>query len=143
MCLHSRANDEPCCFAILFENRDLRYSRRPKSKSSQQLWLEPNLRRRFVDLLHIFPIGSIHVGLLIFIHPAILCYTFYDEQKWSKGKLREKLNSKVLFDEDGWLRLQAEVPKVLNASILNYSLFWSGRIMINHWFHILLLFNRL
>eukprot|EP00428_Durinskia_dybowskii_P062174 CAMPEP_0170363368 /NCGR_PEP_ID=MMETSP0117_2-20130122/4819_1 /TAXON_ID=400756 /ORGANISM="Durinskia baltica, Strain CSIRO CS-38" /LENGTH=108 /DNA_ID=CAMNT_0010617829 /DNA_START=46 /DNA_END=372 /DNA_ORIENTATION=+ len=34
------------------------------------------------------------------------------KKKWSKGKLREKLNSKVLFDEDGWKRLQDEVPKM-------------------------------
>mmetsp|Transcript_21481 Transcript_21481/g.29541 ORF Transcript_21481/g.29541 Transcript_21481/m.29541 type:complete len:109 (-) Transcript_21481:102-428(-) len=34
------------------------------------------------------------------------------KKKWNKGKLREKMNSKVLFDEDGWLRLQAEVPKM-------------------------------
>lgn len=26
--------------------------------------------------------------------------------------MREKINAKVLFDEDGWLRLQAEVPKM-------------------------------
>jgi hypothetical protein len=26
--------------------------------------------------------------------------------------MREKMNSKILFDEDGWLRLNAEVPKV-------------------------------
>lgn len=26
--------------------------------------------------------------------------------------MREKLNAKVLFDEDGWNRLQAEVPKM-------------------------------
>ena len=26
--------------------------------------------------------------------------------------MREKLNSKVLFDEDSWTRFQAEVPKV-------------------------------
>lgn len=34
------------------------------------------------------------------------------KKKWNKGKMREKMNSKVLFDEDGWLRLQAEVPKM-------------------------------
>ena len=34
------------------------------------------------------------------------------KKKWSKGKLREKMNSKILFDEDGWARLQAEVPKM-------------------------------
>jgi hypothetical protein len=26
--------------------------------------------------------------------------------------MREKLNSKVLFDEDSWTRFQSEVPKV-------------------------------
>lgn len=26
--------------------------------------------------------------------------------------MREKINSKVLFDEDGWARFQAEVPKM-------------------------------
>ena len=34
------------------------------------------------------------------------------KKKWSKGKMKEKINSKVLFDEDGWARLQAEVPKM-------------------------------
>ena len=34
------------------------------------------------------------------------------KKKWNKGKMREKLNSKVLFDEDGWARLLAEVPKM-------------------------------
>mmetsp|Transcript_138 Transcript_138/g.165 ORF Transcript_138/g.165 Transcript_138/m.165 type:complete len:109 (+) Transcript_138:90-416(+) len=33
-------------------------------------------------------------------------------KKWNKGKMREKINAKVLFDEDGWNRLQAEVPKM-------------------------------
>ena len=38
------------------------------------------------------------------------------KKKWSKGKLREKMNAKVLFDEDGWKRLQEEVPKVRQQS---------------------------
>ena len=38
------------------------------------------------------------------------------KKKWSKGKLREKMNAKVLFDEDGWKRLQEEVPKVCEQS---------------------------
>ena len=33
-------------------------------------------------------------------------------KKWNKGKMHEKINAKVLFDEEGWNRLQAEVPKV-------------------------------
>ena len=38
------------------------------------------------------------------------------KKKWNKGKMREKINAKVLFDEDGWNRLQAEVPKVRNQT---------------------------
>jgi small subunit ribosomal protein S25e len=38
------------------------------------------------------------------------------KKKWNKGKMREKINAKVLFDEDGWNRLQAEVPKVRSIS---------------------------
>jgi small subunit ribosomal protein S25e len=34
------------------------------------------------------------------------------KKKWSKGKMREKMNSKVLFDEDSWARFQSEVPKM-------------------------------
>jgi small subunit ribosomal protein S25e len=34
------------------------------------------------------------------------------KKKWSKGKIQEKMNSKVLFDEDGWSRLMSEVPKM-------------------------------
>jgi len=34
------------------------------------------------------------------------------KKKWNKGKMREKMNSKILFDEDGWARLNAEVPKM-------------------------------
>jgi len=40
-------------------------------------------------------------------------------KKWNKGKMREKMNGKVLFDEDGWNRLLAEVPKVI--SLKKYS----------------------
>mmetsp|Transcript_18035 Transcript_18035/g.12978 ORF Transcript_18035/g.12978 Transcript_18035/m.12978 type:complete len:108 (+) Transcript_18035:2-325(+) len=34
------------------------------------------------------------------------------KKKWNKGKMREKINAKVLFDEDGWNRFNAEVPKM-------------------------------
>ena len=43
---------------------------------------------------------------------AALAGSRQKKKKWNKGKMREKMNSKVLFDEDGWLRLQAEVPKM-------------------------------
>ena len=33
-------------------------------------------------------------------------------QKWSKGKVREKVANKVLFEEDLYARFNAEVPKV-------------------------------
>ena len=44
------------------------------------------------------------------------------KKKWNKGKMREKINAKVLFDEDGWNRLQAEVPKVRHSRSENYSI---------------------
>ena len=43
---------------------------------------------------------------------AALAGSRQKKKKWSKGKMREKLNGKVLFDEDGWNRLLAEVPKM-------------------------------
>jgi ribosomal protein S25 len=51
----------------------------------------------------------------LFLIISILCcasFILKREQKWSKGKSKDKMNSKVLFDEDGWKRLQDEVPKV-------------------------------
>ena len=49
---------------------------------------------------------------------AALAGSRQKKKKWNKGKMREKINAKVLFDEDGWLRLQAEVPKVCHPSFL-------------------------
>ncbi len=34
------------------------------------------------------------------------------KKKWNKSKSKEKLNSKVLFDEDSYSRFQTEVPKM-------------------------------
>jgi small subunit ribosomal protein S25e len=34
------------------------------------------------------------------------------KKKWNKGKTREKINAKVLFDEDTWTRFMTEVPKM-------------------------------
>ena len=34
------------------------------------------------------------------------------KKKWSKGKVRDQVANKVLFDEDTYARLLAEVPKM-------------------------------
>mmetsp|Transcript_88 Transcript_88/g.143 ORF Transcript_88/g.143 Transcript_88/m.143 type:complete len:113 (-) Transcript_88:78-416(-) len=34
------------------------------------------------------------------------------KKKWSKGKVREKMANKVLFDNDTYERLQKEIPKM-------------------------------
>ena len=34
------------------------------------------------------------------------------KKKWGKGKSKEKLNAKVLFDDDSWNRFIVEVPKM-------------------------------
>lgn len=35
------------------------------------------------------------------------------KKKWSKGKSREKVSNKVLFDQESYDRLLTECPKVL------------------------------
>ncbi|KJE89256.1 ribosomal protein S25 [Capsaspora owczarzaki ATCC 30864] len=43
------------------------------------------------------------------------------KKKWSKGKVRDKLNNAVLFDKDGYQRLLKEVPsyKLITPSVLS------------------------
>ncbi|CAN0488743.1 unnamed protein product, partial [Scytosiphon promiscuus] len=51
------------------------------------------------------------------------------EQKWSKGKVREKVANQVLFNEDTYVRCLAEVPKMklITASRL------VKRLKVNGW----------
>ena len=37
------------------------------------------------------------------------------KKKWSKGKVREKVANKVLFDDETYTRFLAEIPKVRRA----------------------------
>ena len=55
------------------------------------------------------------------------------KKKWNKGKMREKINAKVLFDEDGWNRLQAEVPKVYKLlPYLQSNACFSSNVALDH-----------
>ena len=36
------------------------------------------------------------------------------KKKWSKGKTREKMANKILFDEDTYARLLSEIPKMVS-----------------------------
>lgn len=45
------------------------------------------------------------------------------KKKWNKGKMQEKLNAKVLFDDEGWQRLHAEVPKVFLFYLFYFLIF--------------------
>jgi len=49
------------------------------------------------------------------------------KKKWSKGKMKEKVNNQVLFDKATYEKLQAEVPKykMITPSVL------SDRLRIN------------
>ena len=38
------------------------------------------------------------------------------KKKWSKGKVREKVANKVLFDDETYTRFMAEIPKVCTAA---------------------------
>lgn len=55
--------------------------------------------------------------LLIIVSPPISVCVFTAEQKWNKGKMREKLNAKILFDEDTLTRFNTEVPKVSSHDV--------------------------
>ena len=59
-------------------------------------------------------ITQIHYYLLLFLYFFSILYLFnrIAEQKWNKSKSKEKLNSKVLFDEDLYSRFMTEVPKM-------------------------------
>jgi len=39
------------------------------------------------------------------------------KKKWNKGKMHEKMNAKILFDDESWQRLETEVPKVSEICI--------------------------
>lgn len=39
------------------------------------------------------------------------------KKKWSKGKVREKVANKVLYDQETYERLLNEVPKVRHSSL--------------------------
>jgi small subunit ribosomal protein S25e len=56
-----------------------------------------------------------------------LCPPLRVEQKWSKGKARDKLNNLVMFDQSTMERLEKEVPsyKLITTSML------SDRLKIN------------
>lgn len=47
------------------------------------------------------------------------------EQKWSKGKVREKVANQVLFNEDTYSRCLAEVPKVSLTVMMLFAV-WLG-----------------
>ena len=44
--------------------------------------------------------------------PAAMAGGKSKKKKWSKGKVRDQVANKVLFDEDTYARLLAEVPKM-------------------------------
>lgn len=60
--------------------------------------------------------GSPVVASFFFHSPFLFLYccmlVSWREQKWSKGKVREKVANQVLFNEDTYTRCLAEVPKV-------------------------------
>ncbi|KAK1866367.1 hypothetical protein I4F81_008887 [Pyropia yezoensis] len=61
---------------------------------------------------------------------ACLCFTFNRAQKWSKGKVKEKSENLVLFDEDTYEKLYKEVPKykLITPSVLSERLRINGSL---------------
>lgn len=50
-----------------------------------------------------------------------LLFSFFSEQKWSKGKVRDKLNNLVLFDKATYDKLYKEVPnyKLITPAVVS------------------------
>lgn len=66
-------------------------------------------------------VRSIYAGLCVyvldsppFLTASVCVRVCLSPQKWSKGKVREKLQNAVMFDDKTRERLNAEVPKVLS-----------------------------
>lgn len=60
--------------------------------------------------------------------------TFFDpEQKWSKGKVRDKLNNLVLFDKATYDKLYKEVPnyKLITPAVVSERLKIRGSLARN------------
>ena len=51
----------------------------------------------------------------------LFCFIWFAEQKWSKGKVRDKLNNLVLFDKATYDKLYKEVPsyKLITPSVVS------------------------
>lgn len=60
-------------------------------------------------------------------------YLFDPEQKWSKGKVRDKLNNLVLFDKATYDKLYKEVPnyKLITPAVVSERLKIRGSLARN------------
>lgn len=63
---------------------------------------------------------GVSCNFLYFIYTFLLFF-FFTLQKWSKGKVRDKLNNQVLFDKGTYDKLLKEVPqyKLITPSIVS------------------------
>lgn len=70
------------------------------------------------------------------LSPMLHCYSnilFVSEQKWSKGKVRDKLNNLVLFDKATYDKLYKEVPnyKLITPAVVSERLKIRGSLARN------------
>jgi len=68
----------------------------------------------FTSSIHFISIFSY---VYYFTYCIVLFYKQSKRKKWSKGKVREKLQNAVLFDQKQYDRMNAEVPKMKLVTI--------------------------
>lgn len=112
----------------------------PKRTRTQSTSLEAKPRRRYAAL-SVNPELTCHMwcdwitvcsgALFSFLH--LKQYFCVSEQKWSKGKVRDKLNNLVLFDKATYDKLYKEVPnyKLITPAVVSERLKIRGSLARN------------
>lgn len=140
-----------CCYSRLRRTQRVPPNSRRKPRRRRRVDLGERLRRRFVcpivvtlamdfkqsclmctselditmeaktDLMSLMRFESLSSNVATLEHRFHLVFCFVFLQKWSKGKVRDKLNNQVLFDKPTYEKLLKEVPqyKLITPSIVS------------------------
>lgn len=112
----------------------------PRRTRTQSTSLEAKPRRRyvFVVFVHICPYWMDFILCGCWINVEARVFPVFktmsvSEQKWSKGKVRDKLNNLVLFDKATYDKLYKEVPnyKLITPAVVSERLKIRGSLARN------------
>lgn len=82
-----------------------------------------HIRYRYHEMMRMERGGqqSVYVHFLLWIYPRCIIGLYFPLQKWSKGKVRDKLNNLALLDKATYDKLYKEVPnyKLITPSVVS------------------------